>query len=688
MTKAWINRILAAIVFFAMSNVHATQTFQRGDYAFTVASTPDWVQPRSVAATWDPQAPGLAGERWRYWLVDFQADRRAGVRVRYYDMAYEAVTSELAGDAAKFETDFFPEFQRLTFYEVSVRREGVWQDHLDPKRVTMARRETSFEQDMTTGAISALLVLDDIRAGDVVRVRYGIEGENPVLAGLDDERASFATTSVMLDRSMRILFDKDAKIAIRRLDSAPEPVEKKSEGLHELQLSVHGIAAFHDEGVYPVWYWRVPQLVVSENRTWADVAAWARTLYPPYKTLPPDLEQRIVGWKRLPSVDDRISAALRAVQEEVRYFGTEIGENSHRPAEPAEAWTKRYGDCKDKARLLAAILDRLGIEAYPAIVLATHTKGVADLPPAASAFDHVIVQVKLAGESIWLDPTATQQRGLIRKLDRLDFGVALPVASGTHDLVNVSAPTAIDRVSGVERYTPAADGKIVLDVETRYAGNAAEQLRRSLRVHNKDELDRRYADFYRKRYGDVEIKTPVEIRELDAEDSVVIHSSYALVSAWEHNTSSSRVIDMYADLIAERVGLPKTMVRTAPLAIAHPADVEQTVEMQFPTGWHWLGKDEKKTIENAFVHYEKDVHVSGNIVRNIQHYTSREDALDIKEANSHIQRLRELNDALNQRMAFAQSEPDDQKQRRQRLENALRNIMDKQQDDNHAPAHH
>ena len=200
------------------------------------------------------------------------------------------------------------------------------------------------------------------------------------------------------------------------------------------------------------------------------------------------------------------------------------------------------------------------------------------------------------------------------------------MSPSTHDLVNVSAPTAVDRVSGVERYTPAADGKIVLDVETRYAGNAAEQLRRSLRVHNKGELDRRYADFYRKRYGDVEIKTPAEIREIDAEDSVMVHSSYTLAAAWEHNTPSSRVIDMYADLIAERVGLPKTMVRTAPLAIAHPADVTQTVEIQFPTGWHWLGKDEKKTIDSAFVHYEKEIHVSGNIVRNIQHYTSREDA--------------------------------------------------------------
>ncbi len=679
MLRLGILGILALVVFAPLC-ARGTQTIQRGDYSFDLGDTPNWVDKRALPTAWDSTAPGMSGERWRYWLLDIQSDRRKGKRARYYDQAYEPISSELTGEAAKFDVGFFPDFQRLTVYEVALRRGGVWQDRLDPKRVTLARRESSFERDMTTGAVTALMVLDDVRPGDVVRIRYGIDGENPILAGLDDERATFAAASVILDRHMRVLADTDAKLAVRSLNGAPKPSEKTGHDFRELEWSAHGIAAIHDEGAYPIWYWVAPQVVVTEDRTWADVAAWARALYPPYKALPPDLEQQISKWKSLGKIDERISAALRAVQEEVRYFGTEIGDNSHRPAEPADTWNHRYGDCKDKARLLAAILDRLGIQAHPALVSASHGRGVADLPPAASAFDHVIVQVELSSEVIWLDATATQQRGPLRGLDRSDFGMALPVSAGTRDLVRVPPPTAVDGVHEHERYAAGVDGKVTLQVETRFSGFAAEQMRRSLQTQGKEEINRHYADYYRKRYGDIVVKQPVEIRQNDAENSVTVNEVYDLSNAWTSSTPASHVMETYADLIGSRVSLPKTMERTTPLAISHPSDIEQTVEVALPKGWRWHGQGDSKTIDDAFIHYEKNVRESDNVVHISQHYTSREDAADVTAANKHLQQLRGLNDMLGQRMVFSVPEQDAEKQRRQRLENVMRNIMDQKGD--------
>ena len=60
---------------------------------------------------------------------------------------------------------------------------------------------------------------------------------------------------------------------------------------------------------------------VGPARTWGDVVAWALPLYPEDDPLPSDLLARIEAWKRLPDPHARLRAALRAVQDDVRYFG-------------------------------------------------------------------------------------------------------------------------------------------------------------------------------------------------------------------------------------------------------------------------------------------------------------------------------------------------------------------------------
>ena len=50
--------------------------FRRGEFGFSVAPVPAFVEPREIPAQWDPAAPGAADGRWRYWLYDMQVDRR------------------------------------------------------------------------------------------------------------------------------------------------------------------------------------------------------------------------------------------------------------------------------------------------------------------------------------------------------------------------------------------------------------------------------------------------------------------------------------------------------------------------------------------------------------------------------------------------------------------------------------
>jgi len=107
------------------------------------------------------------------------------------------------------------------------------------------------------------------------------------------------------------------------------------------------------------------------------------------------------------SIVEKQAAILDYVDREVRYTGIEFGEAAIVPHEPSETLALKYGDCKDKATLLVAMLRAAGIPAYVALLNAGSRLDVpADLP-GMGLFDHAIVYVPgAAGKpGLWIDGT-------------------------------------------------------------------------------------------------------------------------------------------------------------------------------------------------------------------------------------------------------------------------------------------
>ena len=668
-----------AIALLAISPVRAApaaQEYARGEFRFSVAPIPEWVKPRAVPEKWDAGAPGASEARWRNWLIDSQIDRRHGRRSSFRENVYEPVSAELIGDAGKYQIAFVPDFQRLTIHRVELRRDGKWLDRLQPDRITLARREQEFERDMANGAVTALVVLDDVRAGDVLRVSYTIDGENPVLAGLDGDMFAFAWVDPMLDRTARVLLDPDAKPETRASAGMPVAEKHKSADALELEWHAHGIAPIHRETDVPVWYLGYPRIALAEHHTWAEIAAWARTLYPAPAPLPEDLRARVEQWKALPNVDERVMAALRAVQDEVRYFGAEIGENTHKPAEPALTWTRRYGDCKDKARLLSTLLVAMGITAQPALVSAEHGRAIADEPPAASAFDHVITRVQLPDATLWLDATLTQQRGPLRELAVADFGVALPVAPGVDKLVEVKRlDGAIDRIEVTESFQPGADGT-AFEIRTKMRGTPAARMRRDLAQAGRAEIERRYTEYYRRRFGELETTRGLEVEDADDADTLVFVERYALKEAWEKASGSVRKLELASENIASEVAMPENVTRLAPLAQSHPLVIDHTITVKLPQGWRWVGEPYQLAVDDPALRYEAHGESKGDTVTLTRHFTSRKDVVPTEELAAHLRARRQIADDLHRRVLAEPSETVSAKERDARLKGLMRSILD------------
>ncbi|WP_460918368.1 DUF3857 domain-containing transglutaminase family protein [Pseudoxanthomonas sangjuensis] len=670
--RRWLVMVFALLA--AGAAAAGDMEHKRGEFRFSTGAVPAFVKPRPLPAAWDAKAPGATGATWRVWRYDEQVDRRGGRNQVYIDYAYEAKAASLLGSAGRYQITFNPEYQQLAIHGVELRRGGRWLDRLDPERISLARREQDFEEDMADGEVTALIVLEDVRVDDVVRIRYSITGSNPILAGLLTDWTRFGWQTPVLWTGLRVLHDPGTALDVRRQPKAPQADIRNGADAVEVSLQAAHVPAYVDEGAYPIWYQPSPAAYVAKKRQWADVVAWALPLYPQVDELPADLEAELARWAKLPDDDARIKAALRAVQDQVRYFGVEMGDNTHRPTAPAVTWNRRYGDCKDKTYLLVTLLGRMGIRAVPALVSTRRGKAVADMPPAASVFDHVIVRAELDGRKLWLDPTITSEGGDPRDSDQSVYGVALPVAAGAAALEAIAGPGkpgAAIRVS--ERYEPEADGKVKLSIDTTYEGRSADNARRSFSGTRDDELSRRYAEYYRKRYGDLDVvRAPAISDDRDA-NRLVVAEQYLLKSPFAAD-GRTRALEIYAESLAGAAQLPDSIERSGPVNAGMPAHYRHEVSVRLPERWTVSLLDESEDFHSDAFDYERSLAVKDRRIDVVHDLKVLHRDVPADKVATHLAELRKVRDDLSLRLPLQLPAAEQKHERDARLKALLKDI--------------
>jgi tetratricopeptide (TPR) repeat protein/transglutaminase-like putative cysteine protease len=123
---------------------------------------------------------------------------------------------------------------------------------------------------------------------------------------------------------------------------------------------------------------------------------------------------------------EREDVILDYLDREVRYTGIEFGEAAIVPHNPSETLALKYGDCKDKATLLVAMLRAAGINSYVALLNASSRLDVPAELPGMGLFDHAIVYVPgnpmrhPGNADLWID--ATDQYARLGQLPINDQG--------------------------------------------------------------------------------------------------------------------------------------------------------------------------------------------------------------------------------------------------------------------------
>lgn len=197
---------------------------------------------------------------------------------------------------------------------------------------------------------------------------------------------------------------------------------------------------------------------------------------------------------------EKINRLLAWINRTIRYTGVEFGEAGIVPRTPAETLKRGFGDCKDKATLLVALLHAAGIQAKVALLNTGPGKDVNPELPGLNHFDHAIVFVP-GSSPLWIDPTAETARA--GELPFPDQGrLALIVSPETTTLTRTPEARSLENMAVETREVFLADSGKARIVETSHPSGLAEMaLRRDFAHAEPKKLQENLKSYVQKEYN-------------------------------------------------------------------------------------------------------------------------------------------------------------------------------------------
>jgi hypothetical protein len=552
------------------------------------APTPSWVTPISVPIA-SSAAPGRVPSdaatqdvdgRVRLLVHDVQDRFVDDEQEAFVHLAYAVRDPSDVQNGSELEATYDPSFERLTLHYVWVHREGRRIDALRRAEIREVSGENDREQFQYDEVKNVVVVLRDVRPHDVIEWAYSTRGQNPAVRGHVLSEPRLARDSAVQRLHVRLIAPTERHPRHRTHGTAREPEIRIAGEFTEFRWDQTRVSAVEDEGDTPDWYVPEPWVEVTDFASWAEVSAWALPLYVVTEPLPSELERLIEQWSKLPSSAERVFAAVRFVQEGLRYLGMEIGPHSLVPHSPNQTFERRFGDCKDKTLLLVTILRKLGISAFPALVSSRDGRTLPERLPSPYAFDHVITKVVLDGQSYWFDPTIALERGDLQAHRYCDYEQALVIAEDTKSLEPLARARIERPFSEVEEHYELGDlnAPCTLTVKTTLRDERADEFRARYQRLSRTQLRRDYLNFFAKRFDDVEALSDPVVLDDEGTNVIRIEERYRLGTGLR---GEAMILSAWS--FSELLEVPDVVLRKSPLKLRYPFVGEHRILLDYST---------------------------------------------------------------------------------------------------------
>jgi transglutaminase-like putative cysteine protease len=320
-----------------------------------------------------------------------------------------------------------------------------------------------------------------LAAGDLVEIEYRllpVQSVNPwagYYARMESFRDGFPT------RLRRRVLISPASLPVYAVEHDIVPAEMHTRKDETTRIwEMHDLPALASEALSPGASSLGPYLHLSTIGSLEEFGVWYRTLLEPALELDPKLRERAEKIRHEnPTIEGRVEAVYQSVQRDTRYMAFEFGVHSYQPYPLATIERRGFGDCKDKAALMVALLRGAGVEAEFAMVRTRSAGKVASGAYSVQLFNHALAYVPAL--NLYLDGTV--EFAAPGELPPDDQGALAITVNADGKLTRRTIPFAAPEANRISRRIEArlsASGMLHFVSQLNYTGYyAAVERRRS-----------------------------------------------------------------------------------------------------------------------------------------------------------------------------------------------------------------
>ena len=282
-----------------------------------------------------------------------------------------------------------------------------------------------------------------VRIGSVIKYAYELKTVKPYM------KNQFWETNYMQDEypikeatfTALIPKGKNYKFKTYNMEGEESKPQVKEKGKFvELSWKLKDVPPIIREPNMPPFEEVAKRVAITSLKSWQEVAKWYSELAE--EAVKPDeliKETTLKVVKGKKTTEEKIRAIYNFVSQNIRYVGMEFGINGYKPHKASEVLRNRYGDCKDHATLLIAMLKVIGVKGYPVLIPTLQRANLDPEMPMPTAFNHEIAAIKWKGKWFFMDTTS----------DFVPFGYLPPSDQGRGVLI-----VDVDREKGELGETP------------------------------------------------------------------------------------------------------------------------------------------------------------------------------------------------------------------------------------------
>jgi hypothetical protein len=374
--------------------------------------------------------------------------------------------------------------------------------------------------------------------------------------------------------------------------------------------------------------------------SWKGVGSWYEGLAHDREAATPEIAAKAAALTAgKTDFYEKAEAIGEFVQQRIRYFVIEMGIGGLQPHPAGDIFRNGYGDCKDKATLLSAMLSTVGI--HSTIVLVDSHRGFVD--PNAPSIDgnhaiaaieipkgytsaklHSVVVSKTGRHYLIFDPT-WEKTAFGQVEDNLQGGYGTLVEGNESQIVEIPVMTPdLNTIRRSANFQLAADGTLKGTVTEKRFGDVSEH-ERYLYAQGNAKEQRSYLDQMLSRDF-----TTFDVNDVKVENAATLNKD--LTTSYE--LTASRFARNMGPLMMVRPRvygqegiLMDRKVRKVPIDLRSTRRIQDDFTIELPDGYAVDEIPEPVKVDVGFASYESSSEMKGNTLHYQRTYTVKQVSL-------------------------------------------------------------